>query len=346
MCNIAGYIGNRPAAPILVEMMKNQEGYCGGYYTGIVTLHEGKLWCAKVIGDVDRLLAETDAMNFPGTCGLIHSRSKSGGDRSWAHPFTSGDGKLALVLNGGKVQYAPVCDDAGAARELWAQGVRFATECPRSEEIRSFPVLENGNSVHDTELICLLTHWYRQQEGISTEQALEKAFLRVPMEAVSLVLNAEEGRKISFANYNMPMTVARTEEEVFLASFSICFPENRSYLSREMIPCACSGTVTEAETRIHRFRPIKPVGPVTPDIVHAAWEIQLKLLAEGSCTIGKLNDTVRGLWTDAVDQRYPLTYGILQRLWDQDRLRIVKTKVPGVEPNLTAPRFELALKKK
>ena len=41
MCNIAGYVGNKPAAPILLEMLRNQEGLAGGYYTGIATRHEG-----------------------------------------------------------------------------------------------------------------------------------------------------------------------------------------------------------------------------------------------------------------------------------------------------------------
>jgi hypothetical protein len=34
MCNIAGYVGIRPAAPILIEMIRRQEGLAGGYYTG------------------------------------------------------------------------------------------------------------------------------------------------------------------------------------------------------------------------------------------------------------------------------------------------------------------------
>lgn len=344
MCNIAGYIGDRPAAPVLVDMMRNQEGFCGGYYTGIVTLHEGRLYCAKVMGDVDRLLDRTDALQLPGTCGLIHSRSKSGGDWRWAHPFTADEGALALVLNGGKVQYEPVCDDTGAARFLWKQGVRFDTECPWAEEIRSFPVLENGNSVHDTELICLLTDWYRKQENLPTDQALEKAFQRVPMEAVALVMHAKDGETISFANYNMPMTVARTEKETFLASFSICLPADRDYISKEVLPHACSGMVTAQQTCIHRFRPVKPIGALTPQIVHAGWESILRLLEEsGPCTIGQLNNAVRVLWKDTIDQRYPLTYSILQTLFDMGRLRVVKTVQPGVESPLTAPLFRLEL---
>ena len=61
MCNIAGYVGERDAAPILIGMMKREEGFAGGYYTGIATLSGGRLYHAKLTGDTDRLLALTGA---------------------------------------------------------------------------------------------------------------------------------------------------------------------------------------------------------------------------------------------------------------------------------------------
>ena len=89
MCNIAGYIGKKQAAPILCEMMKKQEHFWGSYYTGI-TVHDGeKLNIAKVIGNMDNFLAETDGINFKGNIGFLHSRSKGGGDVEWGNPFTN-----------------------------------------------------------------------------------------------------------------------------------------------------------------------------------------------------------------------------------------------------------------
>ena len=204
MCNISGYIGNRQAAPILIDMIKRQSGFCGGYYTGIITIHEGKLYTAKVVGDVDRLLAETDALNFPGTCGLIHSRSKSGGDVHHAHPFVSQDGNLAMVLNGGVVRYAPVYDGAGAAKELYDLGVHFDTETEHSEAMKGHCILPNGNCVHNSEVICHYTDHHQKTQGLSTAAALEKAFVRMPQETVALAMHAHDGNTISFANYNMP----------------------------------------------------------------------------------------------------------------------------------------------
>ena len=87
MCNIAGYVGTKPAAPILIDMLRREEGFGGGYYTGIATIHEGKLHYAKLTGDVQRLVDLTEAASLPGTVGIIHGRSNSGGGDEWAHPF-------------------------------------------------------------------------------------------------------------------------------------------------------------------------------------------------------------------------------------------------------------------
>lgn len=345
MCNISGYIGNKQVAPILVEMLKKQEGFCGGYYTGIITYHEGKLYTAKVVGDVDRLLAETDALNFPGTCGLIHSRSKSGGDVHHAHPFVSQDKKLAMVLNGGVVRYAPVYDGASAAKELYDLGVRFDSETEYSEAMKGHCILPNGNCAHNSEVICHYTDHHQKTEGLSTAAALEKAFIRMPQETVALAMHAHDGNTISFANYNMPMSVARTEEEVFFSSFSIAFPTDRDYFVTSYIPPASSGSITLQETKMHRFKPALPIGNMTPQIVHDGYEIVLKLLKEeGPCSIGKLNKGVRGLWGDLIDQRYPLVYSILQDLQNAGKLEIVKSVREGLTPEYTAPLYQVALK--
>ena len=43
MCNVAGYVGNKAAAPVLLKMMARQEGFGGGYYSGIATIAGGEL---------------------------------------------------------------------------------------------------------------------------------------------------------------------------------------------------------------------------------------------------------------------------------------------------------------
>lgn len=76
-------------------MTARQEGFAGGYYTGLATIAQGKLHYRKVIGDVATLIRETDAMDLSGTVGIVHSRSKSSGDVGWVHPFINCTGRMA-----------------------------------------------------------------------------------------------------------------------------------------------------------------------------------------------------------------------------------------------------------
>ena len=84
MCNIAGYIGERDAAPILIEMIRAQEGQNGGFYTGIATMHEGKIHYRKLVGSLDDLLKRTDAASLPGKLGIIHSRTPGFAGDEWS----------------------------------------------------------------------------------------------------------------------------------------------------------------------------------------------------------------------------------------------------------------------
>ena len=349
MCNISGYIGDKRAAPILFEMMKNQEGYCAGYYTGITTLHEGKLFTAKVLGDVSCLLAQTDAINFPGNVGIIHSRSNSGGDWRWSHPFVTADEKLSVCLNGAAGKYATAAKLAEAANYLSDLGVKFFTESEYTDRIKGYPKLKNGNYVHTSEVIAQLAHHHlTKNPNMPSYLALEAAFLDVPKEAVVLSVCADEPGAISYAKMNMPMAIARTENEVFLSSFSICFPKDREYVSLDELPQESSGKITLDALEMHRFKSPKPMGRMTPSMMHDAYDIIIKTLEEnGECGIGTLNQAVRVMWGDDVDLRYLATYAVLQDLSDKGKIRTVKRMVSGPseanDPNMKVPSFTLVL---
>ncbi len=87
MCNIAGYVGTQNATPILLKMILAQEGLDAGFFSGFA-VHDGEhIGYRKVRGDFATLLKRTDAEKLLGKTGIIHSRTPSGGDDSWAHPF-------------------------------------------------------------------------------------------------------------------------------------------------------------------------------------------------------------------------------------------------------------------
>jgi len=101
MCGIAGYVGERKVAPLLVDSLKRLE-YRGYDSCGVATLDRGKIWIKKdkgKIDDVDRKLRLTD---LPGKIGFGHTRWATHGKVSKrnSHPQTDCDGGIAVIHNG------------------------------------------------------------------------------------------------------------------------------------------------------------------------------------------------------------------------------------------------------
>ena len=102
MCGIIGYVGPRPAGPILMEGLKRLE-YRGYDSAGLAVLTpEDALTVEKRPGKIAEL---EDALNgrLPsGTCGIAHTRWATHGPptRANAHPHQSGSRDIALVHNG------------------------------------------------------------------------------------------------------------------------------------------------------------------------------------------------------------------------------------------------------
>ena len=104
MCNIAGYVGKKDAAPLVIEMLRRQEGLDAGYYTGVVTCANDKLHLCKTVGDMRALEEKMQGVTLEGNIGLAHSRTPGGGDDHWSHPFwgqkEGQEPRLAYVSNG------------------------------------------------------------------------------------------------------------------------------------------------------------------------------------------------------------------------------------------------------
>ncbi len=103
MCGIIGYIGNKPAAPILVNGLKKLE-YRGYDSSGIAVLENGKIDCIKSVGKIEQLKKKVDGRKKPpaGTLGIGHTRWATHGVPSDvnSHPHISRDGRFAIVHNG------------------------------------------------------------------------------------------------------------------------------------------------------------------------------------------------------------------------------------------------------
>ena len=346
MCNIAAYAGNRAAAPILIEMLKREEGFEGGYGTGIATIHEGKIYYAKVVGAVAELEALTEAAKLPGNIGFIHSRSGCREGVEWAHPFVSirdGEVQTAYIANGAQGyfrQFRDKCDRR--AEELLDLGYGMLSR--DKLESTSYPTMTDGTSVHMSDLMCQEIQYY-MDSGLSAPLAMDAAFHSIPAEIVGLVLTLSEPDAIIWSRVNMPMWISFASHGAYMGTTAVAFPEDAG--NPVLIPGSASGRVYADRYEVIPYKsdPCK-IARINPEIAHKAYEIIYKLLEEGNKTYPNCYAAIKDIFpaADCIDSE-PLTYGIIQTLAREGRLEIKTEMRPGHAEGLSAPIFRMSLKK-
>ena len=334
MCNIAGYVGSRPAAPILLEMMEREEGFAGGYYTGIVTVYQNRLYCRKVVGGVRELVEKTDAASLPGVVGMIHSRRNSGGGQEWAHPFLNPAGDLAYVANG-----SPGCFmDNGerisqAAAQLYEQGYRFTTVDP---SVPRYPAYAPGCHIHTSEAMCFLIDRYAQQKG-SVLEAMGQVFMDYPAEIVGLALSASSADRIFAARISQPMMIGWDSSGAYLATAALAFPQGVG--GAFSLPVNTAGEVFAGHLTLRPFdRPPAPLSrPIPWDEVFDGIG---RRLAQGPANMVELLEATESSFPKGeADQQYHAVYEVLRILAQRGRLAVQVRETDGVEPSLRRRTF-------
>ena len=208
MCGIIGIIGDKEAAPQLLEGLKRLE-YRGYDSAGIATLSNGHIDRRRAEGKLINLENLLDNQNINGTVGIGHTRWATHGRPTTnnAHPHATE--KVAVVHNGIIENYIEIKE------ELQALQCRFETET-------------------DTEVIAhLITHYLTQ--GLSPQESADKALERLEgAYALAIIFSGEHDLMIG-ARHGTPLAVGYGEGEMFLASDSyalapltkkICFLED------------------------------------------------------------------------------------------------------------------------
>ena len=101
MCGIIGYIGDKPALPILIDGLKKLE--YRGYDSAGVAVHNGKqININKAKGRLTVLEERIKHSQLNGTLGIGHTRWATHGEPSDinSHPHTNQLGDIAVVHNG------------------------------------------------------------------------------------------------------------------------------------------------------------------------------------------------------------------------------------------------------
>ena len=344
MCNIAGYVGNKPAAPILIDMMRREEGWDAGCYTGIVTIHEGRMDFVKMTGDLNHLLENSHAADLQGCIGLLHSRTPSGGDDEWAHPFIGhheGKSYTAYVANGYQGFFSDRLNEANKiASQLENSGYSFSSRTV--QQIGQYPTLSNGDSVHMSDVMAqLITHKVIQGNDVS--KAMSLAFCEMPAEIVGLLISLTEPECIAWSRINMPMFVAFAPHGAYLASTPQAFPNDAG--EPILLPACSSGNVYCDHWNVKPY-PIPPakVASITPRVWHEAYTVIKSTLVNGPKTVPELVRIVKPLFGPAdCSPNAAVVYSVLYELQKQNKLAVEISLVPGIRSDLSAPLFRARL---
>lgn len=343
MCTIAGYIGTKQAAPILIDMLLREEGFAAGYYSGIATIHKGKIYYAKLTGDTNRLVQLTNAANFPGTVGIIHGRTKSGGGDEWAHPFVgerNSEPYMAYVANGsagyfksGRMEtIMPIIDD------LLSQGYTMHSKeyFPESE----YPILSDGTSVHSSDATAQLIMQYIDN-GSELSKACEKALTDIPSEDVGIAISLSCPDRIAFARVNRPMMVSFCSHGAYMGSTAMSFPEDAG--TPVALPEMTSGYVYSGGFEVHPFeKPVCTVAPITESLRNKVFGLVVDQLSKEKTSFPDIRSIVKrqfDLKKYNAPQHDLLAYEICRSLKNDGLLKMETIRVPGVTDDIDAPQF-------
>ena len=123
MCGIVGYVGDKCAAPILVNGLKKLE-YRGYDSAGVAMFEANDLRVVKCKGRLSFLEEKVEGETLKGTMGIGHTRWATHGEPNDvnSHPHISHSGRIAVVHNGIIENYMKLKEF------LQAQGYKFVSE--------------------------------------------------------------------------------------------------------------------------------------------------------------------------------------------------------------------------
>jgi len=191
MCGIVGYIGNKKAAPILIEGLKNLE-YRGYDSAGIATIDKSTLYIKKDIGKIDEIDGRIKLTEMDGSVGISHCRwaTHGGVTQINAHPHIDCKKKITVVHNGIIENYEELKERLSKAGHKFVSGT-------------------------DTEIIA---HLIESHYKGNIEEAVLAALKEVEGAYALGVLSKDEPEKLIAARKDSPLIIGVGKGENFIAS--------------------------------------------------------------------------------------------------------------------------------
>ncbi len=193
MCGIVGYIGEKKAAPILVNGLKKLE-YRGYDSAGVALIEDDRLSVVKCKGRLAALEEKLGGETIGGNIGIGHTRWATHGEPNDvnSHPHLSNSGKIAVVHNGIIENYIKL------KKFLTLQGYEFLSDT-------------------DTEIVAQLVDYYYSQSGDIVKAVMESIDELEGSYALG-VLCADCPVKFIAARKDSPLIVGLGKGENYIAS--------------------------------------------------------------------------------------------------------------------------------
>ena len=192
MCGIIGYVGSKPAVPILIQGLKRLE-YRGYDSSGVATMNgSGPIFVHKKAGRIREMERSLPSEQPASNAGIAHTRWATHGPPNDvnSHPHLSHDGAVAVVHNG-------IIENSSALRKmLRSEGIEFVSDT-------------------DTEVIPNLVA--RFFEG-DLEAAVKKALRLIRGSYGIVVMSKHEPGKLIVARNGSPIVLGVAENEMYVAS--------------------------------------------------------------------------------------------------------------------------------
>ena len=242
MCGIVGYLGDRQAAPILIDGLRRLE-YRGYDSAGLAVLDPESLLPAvtksddKVADLIRRLAGGLPAGNL----GIAHTRWATHGRPSLAnaHPHTDCAGRISVVHNGIIENFTEL------RQELIAEGHHFVSET-------------------DSEVVPHLVEKYYRGDLLS---AVRAAVARLVGAYALALFSSADPELLVGVRLNAPLVVGLGEKEYFLASdITALIPYTKKVLvlgegeMAALTPLGALVTTLDGE-------------PISPKVVHVDWDV-------------------------------------------------------------------------
>jgi len=194
MCGIVGYLGNKNAAPLLIQGLKRLE-YRGYDSAGLAIFNSDHIQVVKRTGKVKVLESAVKNAPITGTVGMAHTRWATHGEPNDtnAHPHIDSTGQTALIHNGIIENYQIL------KSQLEKEGVVFKTET-------------------DSEvLVQLISHIY-SSGNLDFSEAVRQALQSVIGAYGIVAMHASNPNQLVAARLGSPLVLGIGDGEFFLGS--------------------------------------------------------------------------------------------------------------------------------